>query len=119
MYDSMKEFHELQIKFENDSIKSNKKRIRWQYFLLVLHAILSLIYGIKMFMDFSAEKSVTISIICFVLWSLCIVFDIFTIKKIKKSIHNCEMNKLNSLKEIDPKTWKQEMRIKKLSRITN
>jgi hypothetical protein len=114
MYSISKEFYEIQLKFEESSIKSYKRRITWQYILLSLHSILTLIYGIQII-----TKGTNISIICTILWGFCVFIDILPIRKLKKSISECETTKLNLLKELDPKKWTQEMRNRKFKRIIN
>jgi hypothetical protein len=114
MRNNSKEFYRMQINFEDSSIKRYKRTITWQYILLSLHSILTLIYGIQII-----TKGTNISIICTILWGFCVFIDILLISKLKKSISECESTKLNLLKELDPKKWTQEMRTRKFKRLLN
>lgn len=114
MYSISKEFYEIQLKFEESSIKRYKRRMTWQYVLLAIHGILTLIYGYQLITITSI-----VSIWCTILWCVCVFIDILPIRKLKKSISECETTKLNLLKELDPKKWTQEMRNRKFKRIIN
>jgi hypothetical protein len=95
-----------------DHIKAQKKSRWWTYSITFLHSILVIWYIQMSINQFSIWY--LIAALC---WGICVVIDIFTMKRNNKQKVRLEIEYDDMLKEYDIDEWKNRIRIKKFKRI--